>query len=224
LKRGILLAVGVVGLLGALFLGAVGWRAWRDRGSIPFADGAAWTFVVSGPTPAPAGSATPQQDLVVLHVDGTADFKGTPAWLVSCERRSLGGSREVGRGFVENRFRGLDLIGAIGPFGLQPARMRLLPYPFPFGEEWTSKLGEGWTDRWKATSRGAYAAETVTVPFGTFESLHVSVDIRFAGQPPVASVDYWVARGVGPVKARVSGPEFDGTLELQGFSPGSPPP
>lgn len=160
----------------------------RDRASLPIHKGTSWRFRVRDRT-----------ETVSLQIEDETTFKGKNAWLVSCMRnRDDGANLAAGQAFVVNAWGGLDLIGVQD----HAVNLRLLPYPFPLGSDWTCRLGDQWVDPWKAICKASPQMETVQVPAGTYDALHVSVDVR-AVNTSVATVDYWIARNIGPVKVRL---------------------
>lgn len=202
-RRWLAMAVALAILLGGgLHAAAV----ISGRNSIPFATGTRWTFAVEG---LPGATLT-------LTVGADADA----GRMVRAELVEKGEPVPLGVAYAKRGWRGAYVLGVqrAGTPDPELESVRLLPFPYGPGDEWTEKVGGPWGPARFRLRFQTDPRETVSVPAGRYEALPV----RFELAPPVGPVllkgSYHVAPGVGPVKITLDAPtEFRGlrTLDLR---------
>lgn len=177
------------------------WAVLADRASIPFEPGTRWTYSVAG---------LPDTTLTL-----TVGADAEAGRLVRVDLVEKGQPVPLGVAYGKLGWTGVYVLGVQRAGSPDPelGSVRLLPFPYGPGDEWTGKVGGGWGP----------AQFRLRFRTGAWEEVdrHQALPVSFELAPPVGPVlvkgVYHVAPGVGPVKITLDAPgEFRGlrTVDL----------
>lgn len=169
-----------------------------DRSSIPFEPGNRWTYTVEGLA----------DTLLTLTVGADAEA----GRLVRVELVERGETVPLGVAYAKRGWRGVYALGVQGAGTPEPEleSVRVLPFPYSPGDEWSEKVG------------GPWGPARFRLRFRIDPPQADALPVRFELAPPVGPVllkgAYHVKPGVGPVRITLDAPtEFRGlrTIDLR---------